>query len=759
MQYFLAAVIALLCFTAPVHAQQRKGADSSRYVTDSVTKLLQSIEVTGRKVRNYQSGYSFAATKTATLNKEVPQSISTVTKELMADRGAFQVADALRGTSGVIPASYYNQFTIRGISQNEEGTIINGMRTRQYYFAQPLTNHIERIEVIKGPASATFSSVDPGGSINLVTKKPLAEERKEISVSAGSFSTIRGTLDFTGPLNQSKTLLYRLNAGYLNARSFRDLQFQKALLVSPSFTYVPNDRTTLNVEVIYSDMNTRLDRGQSIFGAVAGKTDLLSTPIHFNIGGVNDHFKSRELILSGNMAHQVSGAISFNIAYMKQTWSEDLLEHRATNAFAVDANNQPIPSLAAMQAVQRQQFWNTDNLSAYFNIHGQSGPVAHQLLIGYDNNSTHKHKGGAQNAARGYRLTDGSIAAVYDPAAADRYQMVNINGTLLPRPNVEHFDLDNPIYTIRNLNDYVFSKTALPPNLYRINAVYVQEQAKWKQFTLLLSLRQEWYEETSNYKSDGELTVKKNKLLPRIGLTYAVLSNINLYATYLEGYQPQANTVTLMPVAAPVGSQYDPLISDLKEAGIKSDWLQQRLQVTLALYEINQRNILMNANDPAQPDLLVARGAERSRGLDLDITGFIVPDWQVTASYSYIDAEIRNDQNKALIGARKQNTPIHSANLWSRYNFRSISPLKDLGIGLGIQYSGDKVPWFIRDFMVPAYTLLDAAVYYTPGKSNVQIAVNVNNLGNQTYWIGAQNYQRLFPGAPRNVMLSATYKF
>jgi iron complex outermembrane receptor protein len=86
--------------------------------------------------------------------------------------------------SGVIPSSYYNQYTIRGISQNEEGQILNGMRTRQYYFLQPLTANIERVEVIKGPASATFSSVDPGGSINLVTKKPLANDRKEVSLSA-----------------------------------------------------------------------------------------------------------------------------------------------------------------------------------------------------------------------------------------------------------------------------------------------------------------------------------------------------------------------------------------------------------------------------------------------------------------------------------------------------------------------------------------------------------------------------------------------
>jgi iron complex outermembrane receptor protein len=211
---------------------------------------LQTVEVVGRMARDYNSEYSFSATKIAALNKDIPQSIGTVTKELMADRQAFQLADAVKIVSGVTPSSFYNQYAIRGISQNEEGQIINGMRTRQYYFLQPLTTNIERVEVLKGPASASFSSADPGGSINLVTKKPLAVDRKEVSLSAGSFSTLRGTLDFTGPLNASKTLLYRVNGAYQEARSFRDLVRNNALLFSPSFSYSPNQKTALNAELI-----------------------------------------------------------------------------------------------------------------------------------------------------------------------------------------------------------------------------------------------------------------------------------------------------------------------------------------------------------------------------------------------------------------------------------------------------------------------------------------------------------------------------
>ncbi|MGC4103730.1 TonB-dependent receptor plug domain-containing protein [Ferruginibacter sp.] len=174
------------------------------FVLSPAALQLQKVEVVGRSARKYTSDYSFGATRTATLNKDLSQTLNTVTKELMADRQAFQLADAVKVIPGVIPSSYYNQYSIRGISQNEEGQIINGMRTRQYYFLQPVTSNIERVEVIKGPASATFASVDPGGSINMVTKKPLADSRKEINLSVGSFSTIRATIDFTGPLNKKK---------------------------------------------------------------------------------------------------------------------------------------------------------------------------------------------------------------------------------------------------------------------------------------------------------------------------------------------------------------------------------------------------------------------------------------------------------------------------------------------------------------------------------------------------------------------------
>jgi iron complex outermembrane recepter protein len=728
--------------------------------------LLQDVEIVGRAKRDYNSEYSFSATKIAIKNKELPQAMGTVTKELIADRQAFQLADAIKIVSGVSPSSYYNQYNIRGISQNEEGQIINGMRTRQFYFLQPLTSNVERVEVLKGPASVTFSSVDPGGSINMVTKKPLAETRREVSLSAGSFSTMRGTLDFTGPLNESKTLLYRINGAYQEARSYRDLVGNKSVLISPSLSYIPNNKTAVNVEFIFSNMNGNLDRGQPIFGAVAGQTNLNSTPISLNLGASNDFFKSKELILMSTLSHKFSEKISFNASYMKQSWTEDLQEHRTTTAFAKDITGADVTSLVGMQLVQRKQFWNIDNLNAYFNFNFDAGKTAHKLLIGYDLQYWDKLNGGGQNAARGFLLKDGSVAGAFTVANAANYQTVTIGGKTLPRPNVNYFDLSNPTYTIRNINDYTMnSRVAVPSALTTTDAIYIQEQMKIGKFALLLSLRNEWFEDITNYKTPTEASFKNTALIPRIGLTYEITKNINVYGTFLQGFQPQSNTVTLMPStgnffwAAKSAAQFKPLESDLKEIGAKMELLNGRFTVNTAIYEINQKNILMSANDPAQPDLLVQRGADRSRGFESDFAGYILPNWQINASYSFIDAKVVMDANEKLIGERKENVAKHSGNLWTRYNFDSSSKLKDLGIGLGMNAQGSRVPWFNRSFEVPAYTTFDAALYYTPTKSNVQLALNINNLTDKIHWLGAQNYTRLFPGSPRSLMLSATYRF
>ncbi|WP_418124417.1 TonB-dependent siderophore receptor [Chryseobacterium sp. PTM-20240506] len=753
---FHLAGLGCIIFSGVIHAQKIK--------KDSIPVTIQTVEITGRKSKDYISDYSFAATKIAMKNKDLPLTLNTVTKELINDRQAFRLGDVLKNVAGVSNVSFYNQYSIRGISQNEEGQIINGMRTRQYYFLQPMTSHIERVEVFKGPASITMSSVDPGGTINMVTKKPLANSRYEVSLSGGSFDTYRLSADVTGPLNTSKTLLYRFNGAHQHARSFRDHVKNNGILIAPSISFIPNDRTSVNVEMIYNEMNGNLDRGQPIFGAVAGKTDLNSTPVSLNLGAPGDYFKTKDLTLMGSLAHHFNKNISFNASYMKQFWNEDIHETRTTNSFVPDISNKQISSLVMMQYMERIQHWSVDNINAYFNFTYRTGSLEHQTLVGYDSHIWEKKSGGKQDAARGFMMKDGTVSSSYNPANAALYQTSVYNGIIFPTPNVSPFDL-TPGAANHQGNNYTVLNiiNPLPTALTTTHAAYVQHLLTWKKFKLLAGLRQEWFQDITQYKQAEESSFRNQKMLYRVGLTYSITENTNIYATYLTGYQPQSNTVTLMPqtvnfTGAISASLYKPLLSDLKEFGVKTK-LFGKINATFSIYEINQKNILMNANNPAEPDQLIQRGADRSRGFEAEFTGHILPQWHIYAGYSYIDARVLDDSNPALIGLAKENTSKNSVNIWTRYNFTNIQLLKDFGMGAGMLYQSKKIPWFTRSFELPAYATVDVAIYYSVPQTKLQLALNVNNMTNTRYWIGAQNYLRLFPGAPRNYLFTATYKF
>ncbi|WP_210151403.1 TonB-dependent siderophore receptor [Chryseobacterium scophthalmum] len=640
------ATLSFILFSTAVKAQKTE--------EDSISATIQTVEIVGRKSKDYTSDYSFSATKIAMKNKDLPLTLNTVTKELINDRQAFRLGDVLKNVAGVSNTSFYNQYSIRGISQNEEGQIINGMRTRQYYFLQPMTPHIERVEVFKGPASITMSSVDPGGTINMVTKKPLADSRYEVSLSGGSFDTYRLTTDLTGPLNKNKTLLYRLNAAHQDARSFRDNVKNNGLLLAPSISFIPNDKTSINVEMIYNEMNGNLDRGQPIFGAIAGKTDLNSTPISLNLGAPGDYFKTKDLTLMGSLAHHFNKNISFNASYMKQIWDEDTHETRTNNSFVPDINNQPIYSLAMMQYLERIQHWSVDNINAYFNFTYKTGAFDHHTLVGYDSHVWEKKSGGKQDAARGFLMKDGTVTSSYSPANASLYQTIVYNGITLPKPNVNPFNL-TPGSVNHQGNSYSFLNVInpLPTALTTTHATYIQHLLTWKKFKLLAGLRQEWFQDVTNYKKAEESSFTNQKMLYRVGLTYSVMKNTNIYATYLTGYQPQSNTISLMPGTATFtgaisASLYKPLLSDLKEFGVKTK-LFRKIDASFSVYEINQKNILVNANNPAEPDQLIQRGADRSRGFEAEITGYILPQWHIYAGYSYIDAKVLDDSNPAFL--------------------------------------------------------------------------------------------------------------
>ncbi|GGH23458.1 TonB-dependent receptor [Mucilaginibacter phyllosphaerae] len=711
---------------------------------------LQLVEITGRKEKTYKTKSTFIGNKTETDIKDLPQSVSYASKELMADQGAVRVGDVVKNFSGVSQFTFYDDLTIRGFRVNGQSNtqLVNGFRTSTGFWKQPLTNYLERVEVLKGPSSALYGNASPGGVVNRVTKKPLDETRKSISFSLGSFNTFRALADFTGPANKDSSLLYRLNLGYEDANSFRDLQFDKNVIVAPSLSFVASPKTRLNFDLVYNSSRSRLDRGQAVIG-----NDLYSTPQSLALSAGNDYLNEQTYIVSLSLNHQFTNKLSFNAGYSKTGYQEDLYEHRSANAYAKDKLGADIPNLVAMQIFQRKRKRYIDNFTGYFNYNEKTGPIQHKIVAGYDYGSEKMPVGASQLTASGYRnaANTGTIAS-YVAKDSLKYRR-DTQGN--PVPNVASFNLNDILNSQRLQDDSksIFAPTTLSPTYYYLHAGYVQDQLKIGRLQALLGIRYEYYTDFLNYATPTQQKTHSSAWLPRFGLVYTASSNINIYSTYVMGYNPQTAATIANPNA---GGPFAPVTSNMIELGAKSSWLDDRLAITTSIYQIEQKNTLYNANVAGQPDLLRPVGKERSRGVEFDITGRITPYWSLLASYAYNDAKITESGIPAEVGLQKPNAPKNMANIWTRYNITK-GKLSGMGLGLGANYVDRRTLSINVTQSIPSYTLVDAALFYNIGK--VQLQFNANNITGKKYWVGGYDYIRLFPGAPSNYLLTLTYTF
>jgi iron complex outermembrane receptor protein len=236
---------------------------------------------------------------------------------------------------------------------------------------------------------------------------------------------------------------------------------------------------------------------------------------------------------------------------------------------------------------------------------------------------------------------------------------------------------------------------------------------------------------------------------------YTVKPNINVYALYTQGYNPQDAAVQSDTAS---GGPFDPLESNMVEAGVKTEWFNRRLTITTAVYRIKQRNSLYDAATADRPFLKTQIGKEESKGFEVDVAGQIASNWNVVLNYAFNEAAI-TDAGKAdldIKGRQKPNAPKHQGNVWTKYNFLG-GALKGLGISMGANFVTRRYVSLSKTQSIPGYEIANAALYYKVNR--VQLQFNLNNIFNNTYWVGGYDYLRLFPGAPRNWLATVAYTF
>ena len=676
---------------------------------DEPIELVVTGEQDGYRVPNAST-----ATKTDTPLRDIPQSIQVVPQQVIRDQQATRIEDALKNVPGVTQRSglysSVTNFTIRGFDAGGSGNVLRdglfdsaGSVTGQG-FGTDLFN-IDRVEVLKGPASVLYGSAAPGGTVNLVTKKPLRDPFYQVEATIGNYDFYSGRVDLSGPLNDSKSVLYRLNVGYENSGSFINFFDRQSLSISPSLSFRLGDRTNLTLQGEYASIDAGSYVGLPTVGTVFPNPNG-KIPRSFNSGEPSDFVRTENSRIGYRLDHQFSDNWSLRNAFQVKFSTLDV---DAVVARSLDSDNRTLNRIRVLNEGDGETYILTTDLIGNFS----TGSIKHQLLVGFDWNSDNA------TYTRRSRRTGVPSLDIFDP--------------IYNQPQAEEpFEIDfSSNYGSDSLGIYIQDLVSLTSNL-----------------KLLLGLRYD----TQDYNfrdltSDFRYSQADSAFSPRVGIVYQPIPPISLYASYARSFTPSlfGNSVDGRPFKPGRGTQY--------EVGVKAD-LSNRLSATLAFYDLTRTNV--STNDPNNLGFSIQTGEQRSRGIEFNIGGEILPGLNVIAGYSYIDAQISKD-NVFTVGNRLNDVPYNSFNLWTTYQIQQGS-LQGLGFGLGLFYVGerqgdlDNTPTYV----LPSYFRTDAAIFYQRGR--YRAALNFTNLFNVNYFEGTGDFE-LIAGAPFTVRGTLSWEF
>lgn len=674
--------------------------------------MLQGVEIIGTISNSYKSNINYTGTKIPENRNNIPQSISVITNELIKDKMSFQLKDAVTNAAGITSYSGFEEYTIRGL-RAENPHLVNGLRTYNTMLTSPLLVNIDRVEVINGPVSVLYGNADPGGTINLITKKPLQQSHYAIDLYTGSWNNFRACADATGAMNKNKNLLYRFNTGYEHTKSFRNQYYAKSFTAAPSVSFIPNDKLQLNLDITFTNNHTIADRGQP---GLENNFTLNATPINLNITQPGDYLKETNLASILSLSYKINDHITFNSAYLNYNTWQNLSEHGFQDYITSDS--------VYLYYHNREFNTVTNTLTNYLNFNFKTGNISHKAIAGFDfvKSTVSPEQWVGENEDE---FGDGS----------------GIVGT---------FSLLHPLYLQRNINEYDHEDNDEDAGdddaeQYKTTGIYIQDELTIKKLKLLFSLRNELY------KGIGDDTTKENVLLPRIGIVYAAAKNLNLFATYNKGFDPfEPAAVTQV-----FNTAFKPVYSNLIETGIKTDLLKEKLSATFSLYRIILKNVAVNANDPENPDLFIQRGEEQSTGAEAEFTGNLFQNLETYISFAYNNSIIKKSEKPGEVGTLKENAPHFISNAFIKYSVHK-GFLKNAGFNTGYALV-TKRNTLDKSLTLPAYCVINAGLFY-----NIQhfsVACNVENITNKIYYTSAYNNVNKWPGKPRNFLIRVSYMF
>jgi len=659
------------------------------------------IVVTGEQDEGYNPSSATTATRTDTPLRDIPASIQVIPRQVLEDQQVTRLQDALQNVSGITRRGNFGgaesgAYTIRGFIQDE--TFRNGFRNDDFYSVSETAN-IERIEVLRGPASVLFGQSQPGGLINIVTEQPLRQPRYEVSFEGGGFDFYRPTIDFSSPLNTDGSLRYRLNAAYQDAGSFRDFVNTERIFIAPVLAWDLSESTTLTIDFEYLYNDPVFDRG-----LVALDDGSLVLPIDRFLGypSLDDY---TETTLRGGYTLEHRFSENWRIRNALSIYSSRVSGNQTGTAGNLIDNRFSPRDLDSYDFLRENYALQTEAVGSF-----NTGSIDHELLLGVELN-------------RRTRYIDFYSASL---------------------PPIDIFDPDYEVDRPDRFN-LVFAENSATDTF----GVYLQDQIDlFDNLILLLGGRFDAVEQTNYDALSGTRTEQSNSAFsPRVGIVYHPSEEISLYASYSQSFFPNAGL-------SADNSTFDPERGRQFEVGIKGEFLDGRLSATLAAFDLTRSNIL--TTDPDDENFSIAVGKQRSQGIEFDVAGEILSGWNIIAGFALIDARVTED-NSIPIGDRPESSARNTANLWTTYEIQS-GDLEGLGFGLGVFFTGEREGELPNsNFELPGFVRTDAALFYR--RDNWQAALNIRNLFDIEYYETSQFRDIVYPGAPFNVTASVSFTF
>jgi iron complex outermembrane receptor protein len=675
-------------------ASRRGAAPSQRQVVEAGARGAVGERANGPVV-GYLANQSASGTKTDTPILTTPQSISVVTKDQIAAQGAQNLVEALRYTPGVTldtfgATTFFDSFKLRGF---DAPRYLDGLRLpldpgTQFAYPRIETYGLERIEVLRGPSSGLYGQTDPGGLIDMVSKRPTATPQHEIVGTLGSFNRFQGAFDTSGPIDKNGEFLYRLVGVAQSADGQQDFVHQNKVSIAPSLTWRPTTDTSFTILSHYQNID---NKGWQQY--VPGGASLLPNPFgrvpysryigepsvdgykleQFSIGYAFEHRFDNNLQFRSNFRYF---DVSQNLAGVR---SEGLLPDFRTALRSINYVNSAAQNVALDNQVQ-----------ADF----ATGPLVHKVLVGFDYQR--------QASTSDYKFSFISPIDVFAP----------VYGTPVPAAS-----------TLAS-----FINTATTANQA---GLYLQDQVKLDRWTLTVTGREDWAQaETVSkafFPAAGTYLQNDRATTGRVGLNYLFDIGLSPYANYSTSFVPTAGTDQF-------GGVFKPTTGEGAEIGVKFKPVGSNLMLTAAVFELTQQNVL--TADPTNVFFSIQTGEVRVRGFEFEARGNVTKELEIVGGYNKYDPKVTRS-NDGFVGNYLVNTALDQASLWAKYTWYD-GPVAGLGIGGGVRYVGRSFGDAANTILIPDYTLFDATVsfdfkYLRPDLKGWSAQVNATNLTNRYY--------------------------